>query len=62
MTSTLFLSYTVLRVKNFLSKLTTIKDGPVKSTEKGRMKHKKTVLLQIGRGKERLEDYSTSVP
>ena len=35
-------------------------DEPVKDTETGRM-HKKTTLLQKSRGKERLEDYSTSV-
>ena len=50
------------RGNNFLSKLTTIRDGPVKGTEtKNRWKHKKSILLQKGRGKERLEDYSTSV-
>ena len=51
-----------LWVKNLLHKLISIRNGPVKSTEtrKGR-KHDKTILLQKGRGKERLEDNSTSV-
>ena len=52
-----------VEVKNFLQKLTPIRDGPVKKCRetRNRRKHKKTILLQKGRGKERLEDYSTSV-
>ena len=46
----------------FCVKFTTSRDGPVKSTKaRLRPKHKKTILLQKNRGKERLEDYSTSV-
>ena len=40
----------------------TSRDGPVKCTETRQgWKHKKTVVLQKNRGKERLEAYSTSV-
>ena len=39
-----------------------IKDGRVKSTgTRQERKHKKTTLLHKDYGKERLEDYSTSV-
>ena len=51
-----------LWVKEFPSKLTTSRDGPVKSTEtrKG-LKDKNTILLQESCGKKTLEDYSTSI-
>ena len=50
------------RGKNFLQILTTGRDGPVKSTEtRWALKHQKITLLQKNHGKERLEDYSTSV-
>ena len=51
-----------LGVNTFLYKLSTSRDGRVKSTEtrKG-WKHKKATVLQKNCGKERLEDYSTSV-
>ena len=50
------------RGKNFLSILTISRNGPVKSTEtRQERKDKKTTLLQKNYGRERLEDYSTSV-
>ena len=52
----------ILEVKNFLSKLSVSREGPVKSTETWQeWKHKKTILLQKSGDEERLEDYSTSV-
>ena len=55
-----FCSYVYIDCKAW--KLSTSRDGPIKGTEtrKG-WKHNKTILLQKSRGKERLEDYSTSV-
>ena len=51
-----------IEVKNFRKKLSTSRDGPVKSTEtrKGWI-HKKTIMLQKICGKQRLDNYSTSV-
>ena len=47
-------------VKNFLSKLIASWDGPVKSTET-KQEWRLPCILRKNRGKERLEDYSTSV-
>ena len=51
-----------LWLKFFLQKLSSSRDLPEKcaETRKG-WKHKKTILLQQSHGKERLEDYFTSV-
>ena len=51
-----------LGVRNFLSKFTTSRDGPVKGTEtRLGLKCKKSILLQKNLGEERLQDYSTSL-
>ena len=50
------------RNNKFSAKLNTSRDWPVKGTETRQIcTHKETILLQKNHGKERLEDYSTSI-
>ena len=51
-----------LGVKKFSLKISASREVPEKSTETWKvLKHKKTIQPQKSHGKERLEDYSTSV-